>query len=126
MDNISDGLFQGITQFYPGIITIISSLVLMVSLSFKLTLVIVLMTPFCFLIASFITKRSNKMFKEQQKTLGELNGYIEEIVGSQKVVRLLDMKKELRRTFRELIQGFTSVGSLRSFIHHLQIQLQDL
>lgn len=119
MDNISDGLFQGITQFYPGIITIISSLVLMVSLSFKLTLVIVLMTPFCFLIASFITKRSNKMFKEQQKTLGELNGYIEEIVGSQKVVRLFGYEERAQESFSGINSRLYKCGQLAQFYSSL-------
>ncbi|NYC93662.1 ABC-type multidrug transport system fused ATPase/permease subunit [Clostridium acetobutylicum] len=48
MDAISDGLFQGITQFFPAIVTIISSILLMLSLSIKLTGIIILMTPLCF------------------------------------------------------------------------------
>ena len=119
MDNISDGLFQGITQFYPGIITIVSSLVLMVSLSFKLTVIIVLMTPLCFLIASFITKRSNKMFKEQQKTLGELNGYIEEIIGSQKIVRLFGYEKRSQESFSEINGRLYKCGQLAQFYSSL-------
>ncbi len=119
MDNISDGLFQGITQFYPGIITILSSLILMISLSFKLTAVIVLMTPLCFLIASFITKRSNKMFKEQQKTLGELNGYIEEIIGNQKVVRLFGYEKRAEENFKEINGRLYKCGQLAQFYSSL-------
>jgi ATP-binding cassette subfamily B multidrug efflux pump len=119
MDNISDGLFQGITQFYPGIITIVSSLILMMSLSFKLTAVIVLMTPLCFLIASFITKRSNKMFKEQQKTLGELNGYIEEIIGNQKVVRLFGYEKRAEENFGEINGRLYKCGQLAQFYSSL-------
>ncbi|MFW2490312.1 ABC transporter ATP-binding protein [Clostridium chromiireducens] len=119
MDNISDGLFQGITQFYPGIITILSSLILMVSLSFKLTAVIVVMTPFCFLIASFITKRSNKMFKEQQKTLGELNGYIEEIIGNQKVVRLFGYETKAEESFGEINGRLYKCGQLAQFYSSL-------
>jgi ATP-binding cassette subfamily B protein/subfamily B ATP-binding cassette protein MsbA len=119
MDNVSDGLFQGITQFYPGIITIISSLVLMLSLSFKLTIVIVLMTPLCFLIASFITKRSNKMFKEQQKTLGELNGYIEEIVGNQKVVRLFGYEERAEENFSGINARLYKCGQLAQFYSSL-------
>lgn len=119
MDNISDGLFQGITQFYPGVITIISSLILMVSLSFKLTAIIVIMTPFCFLIASFITKRSNKMFKEQQKTLGELNGYIEEIIGNQKVVRLFGYEKRAEENFSEINGRLYKCGQLAQFYSSL-------
>lgn len=119
MDNISDGLFQGITQFYPGIITIVSSLILMVSLSFKLTAVIVIMTPVCFVIASFITKRSNKMFRQQQKTLGELNGYIEEIIGNQKVVRLFGYEKMAEENFGEINGRLYKCGQLAQFYSSL-------
>lgn len=119
MDNISDGLFQGITQFYPGIITIVSSIVLMVSLSFKLTVVIVLMTPPCFIIASFITRRSNKMFKEQQKTLGELNGYTEEIVGNQKVVRLFGYEERAEENFSGINKRLYKCGQLAQFYSSL-------
>ncbi|GAA0076071.1 ABC transporter ATP-binding protein [Clostridium sp. CTA-5] len=119
MDNISDGLFQAITQFYPGIITILSSIILMIILSFKLTVVIVLMTPLCFLIASFITKRSTKMFKEQQKTLGELNGYIEEIIGNQKVVRLFGYEKRAQESFSEINGRLYKCGQLAQFYSSL-------
>ncbi|MFL0250812.1 ABC transporter ATP-binding protein [Clostridium neuense] len=119
MDNISDGLFQGITQFYPGIITIISSLILMLFLSVKLTCVIVLMTPLCFFIASFITKRSNKMFKEQQKTLGELNGYIEEMIGNQKVVRLFGYEERAQEDFSKINGRLYKCGQLAQFYSSL-------
>lgn len=119
MDNISDGLVQGMTQFYPGIITIISSLILMVSLSFKLTAIIVVMTPLCFLIASFIAKRSNKMFREQQKTLGELNGYIEEIIGNQKIVRLFGYEGKSQEAFSEINGRLYKCGQLAQFYSSL-------
>lgn len=115
MDNISDGLFQGITQFYPGIITILTSLILMLSLSIKLTIVIVLMTPLCFFIASFITKRSNKMFKAQQKTLGELNGYTEEMIGNQKIVKLFGYEKRSEENFSKINARLYKCGQLAQF-----------
>ncbi|MDD3224465.1 MAG: ABC transporter ATP-binding protein [Clostridium sp.] len=119
MDNISDGLFQGITQFYPGIVTIVSSLILMLTLSVKLTIVIVIMTPLCFLIASFITKRSSKMFKEQQNTLGELNGYIEEIIGNQKVVKLFGYEERSQESFGEINGRLYKCGQLAQFYSSL-------
>lgn len=119
MDNISDGLFQGITQFYPGIVTIVCSLILMFTLSVKLTIIIVLMTPLCFLIASFITKRSNKMFKEQQNTLGELNGYIEEVIGNQKVVKLFGYEERSQENFKKINGRLYKCGQLAQFYSSL-------
>jgi len=119
IDAISDGLLQGITQFYPGIVTIISSLVLMFALSVKITLVILLMTPLCFIIASFITSRSNKMFKEQQKTVGELNGYIEEIIGNQKVVKVFGYEKRSEEKFKEINRRLYKCGQQAQFYSSL-------
>ncbi|KNF09042.1 ABC-type multidrug transport system, ATPase and permease component [Gottschalkia purinilytica] len=119
IDAISEGLFQGITQFYPGIITIISSLVLMFALSVKITLVILFMTPLCFIIASFITNRSNKMFKEQQKTVGELNGYIEEMIGNQKVVKAFGYEKRSEAKFKEINNRLYKCGQQAQFYSSL-------
>jgi ABC-type multidrug transport system fused ATPase/permease subunit len=112
IDAISDGMFQGISQFYPGIVTILGSLVLMIILSPKITIVILIMTPLCICIASFITTRSNKMFKEQQKTVGELNGYVEEIIGSQKIVKAFGYEKRSQETFKEINGRLYKCGQL--------------
>lgn len=119
IDSISDGLFQGITQFYPGIITIVSSLILMMGLSVKITIVIIVMTPLCFLVASFITRRTNKMFKEQQKTVGELNGYIEEIIGNQKVVKAFSYEKRSEKKFNEINKRLYKCGQQAQFYSSL-------
>ena len=119
IDSISDGLFQGITQFYPGIITIVSSLILMLILSVKITIVIIVMTPLCFLVASFITGRTNKMFKEQQKTVGELNGYIEEIIGNQKVVKAFGYEKRSEKKFNEINKRLYKCGQQAQFYSSL-------
>ena len=102
IDAISDGLFQGITQFYPGIVVITGSLIIMLMLNVKITLVILIMTVPCFFITSFITNRSNNMFKEQQKTLGELNGYTEEIIGNQKIVKAFSYEQPSQKIFQEI------------------------
>ena len=84
---ISEGLLQGINQLFSGIVIIFGSLGFMISLSIPITLIVVLITPLCFYIASFIAKRSNKMFRDQSIVIGELNGYVEEIIGNQKIVK---------------------------------------
>lgn len=119
IDAISDGLFQGITQFYPGIITIVSSLVLMLTLSVRITVVILVMTPLCFWVASFITKRTNNMFKNQQKTVGELNGYIEEIIGNQKIVKIFGYEKRSQDKFGEINNRLYKYGQKAQFYSSL-------
>jgi ABC-type multidrug transport system fused ATPase/permease subunit len=119
IDAVSDGLFQAITQFYPGIVTILSSLILMLYLSVKITLVILIMTPFCFIIASYITKNSNKMFKQQQNTIGELNGYIEEIIGNQKVVKAFGYEERSQKQFEKINDKLYGFGQKAQFYSSL-------
>ena len=96
MEYISEGIFQSVTQFVTGIISIAGSLVFMFILNPFITLVVIVMTPITFFIASFITKRSSRLFKEQSRLNGELNGFVEEMVGSQKVVKAFNYEESAR------------------------------
>lgn len=119
MEFISDGIYQAITQFLSGIVAIIGSLTFMCILSVKITLVVILMTPVCFLIASFITTRSNSLFKEQSKTIGELNGYIEEIISNEKVVKAFGYEKRSEEKFREINGRLYKCGRWAQFYSSL-------
>lgn len=96
---ISDGVLQVIRQLFTGIATLIGSFVLMMRLNWSITLVVVLLTPLAFLLANFIVKNSNKMFKLQQKTLGEMNGFAREYIDGQKTVRANAMESDGIGTF---------------------------
>lgn len=119
MEFISDGIYQAITQFLSGIVAIIGSLTFMCILSVKITLVVILMTPVCFLIASFITTRSNSLFKEQSKTIGELNGYIEEIISNEKVVKAFGYEKRSEEKFGEINGRLYKCGRWAQFYSSL-------
>lgn len=86
MDAVSDGLLQGFSTLITGIITIIGSIVLMLYISPIMTLVVLVSAPITYGVARFITTRSQRMFREQAKILGSLNGYVEEMIGGQRVV----------------------------------------
>ncbi|MEK3699234.1 ABC transporter ATP-binding protein [Paenibacillus sp. FSL R10-2199] len=87
MDAVSDGLLQGFSTLLTGIVTIAGAIGLMLYISPVMTLVVLLSAPATFFVARFITIRSQQMFREQAKILGGLNGYVEELVGGQKVVQ---------------------------------------
>lgn len=87
MDAVSDGLLQGFSTLLTGIVTIAGAIGLMLYISPVMTLVVLLSAPATFFVARFITMRSQQMFREQAKILGGLNGYVEELVGGQKVVQ---------------------------------------
>lgn len=119
IDAVSDGLLQGITQLFSGIITIIGALIFMLILSPKITIVVIIMTPLCFLIASFITTNSNKMFRTQQRTLGELNGYIEEIIGNEKLVKAFGYETPTIDKFKAINDQLYECGQKAQFYSSL-------
>ena len=85
-DAVGDGLLQGITQLFSGIIMIVCTLAFMIAMNFFIAIVVVIITPLSMFVAAFITRLSQKQFKLQSETQGEISAYINEYVGQQKLV----------------------------------------
>lgn len=119
IENISEGIYQSVTQFFTGVISIVGSLIFMFVLNPWITLIVIIMTPVTFLIASFITRRSSRMFKEQSRVNGELNGYIEEIIGSQKVVKAFNYEERAQKHFEEINGRLYKCGRWAQFYSSL-------
>jgi ATP-binding cassette subfamily B protein len=81
---ISDGLLQGFTQFFSGIITIIGTLVFMMVINYRIAIVVVILTPLSFIAASKITKASHDSYMKQSKLRGEMVGLAEEMAGTRR------------------------------------------
>ena len=101
-DQFADGLLMGFTQAFTGVLTIIGTLIFMLSLNVWITLVVVLVTPLSFFVASFIAKRTYTMFKLQSATRGEQTALIDEMVGNQKVVQAYGHEKEALDKFDDI------------------------
>ncbi len=86
-DILSDGLLLGFTQLFSGIVTIVFTLIFMFSKNVWITLFVICLTPVSFLVARFIATHSYSMFRKQSETRGRQTALIEEMIGSQKVVR---------------------------------------
>lgn len=110
IENISNSLNQSVTQLLNSVITLIGSLVIMLLLNIPLTAVALLSIPLVLLVTRQITRATRKYFKEQQQHLGELNGYIEEIVGGQKVVKQYGREQDEITRFRAISQQVNRVG----------------
>jgi ABC-type multidrug transport system fused ATPase/permease subunit len=110
IEAISDGLFQGITQIISAVVIIIGCFIFMLTISPVITLVVVLITPLCFFIASFIAKHSKRMYAVQSKTVGELNGYVEEMIGNSKVVRAFGFEENTLEHFKDINGRLYTVG----------------
>ena len=102
VDQFADGLLMGFTQFFSGVMTILGTLGFMLSINVKITLVVVLITPVSFFVASFIAKRTYKMFKLQSETRGEQTALIDEMIGGHKVVSAYCHEEEAVRQFDEI------------------------
>ena len=86
-DTFADGLLMGFTQLFTGVVTILGTLVFMLTLSPRITLVVVLITPVSLLVANFIASRTYSMFRLQSQTRGEQTALIDEVIGEQKLVQ---------------------------------------
>ena len=102
VDQFSDGLLMGFTQLFTGVITILGTLLFMLSVNPWITIVVVLITPVSFFVASFIAKKSYIMFKHQSETRGELTSLVDEMLGHQKVVQAFGHEKESVERFVEI------------------------
>ena len=116
IDFIADGLLQGLTQLFTGVVTIVGTLLFMLSVNPWITIVVVLVTPLSLFVVSFIAKRSHKMFQEQSKTQGELGGYIEEMLGNQKVVKTFSHEAEAQKEFEGINGRLYQCGQKASSI----------
>lgn len=102
VDQLSDGLLMGFTQFFTGIVTIIGTIGFMLSINVWITLVVVLVTPLSFFIARFIAGKTYKMFSLQSKTRGEQTAFIDEMISNQKVAEAYNMNDENLERFDDI------------------------
>ncbi len=102
VDQFADGLLMGFTQLFTGIVTILATLALMLSINWKVALVVIVFTPLSLLIASFISKSTYSMFTRQSECRGEQTSFIDEYVGNQKIVRAFSHEDEAQARFDEI------------------------
>ncbi|QEY34455.1 ABC transporter ATP-binding protein [Caproiciproducens galactitolivorans] len=118
-DTVSDGLLQGFMALLQGIVTILGSIVFMLYLNPAMTVIVVLSAPASFFTARFITNRSQNLFREQAKYLGDLNGYAEEMIEGQKIVKAFLYDKRAIEQFRKINAGLYEAGVKSQFISSL-------
>lgn len=113
VDQFADGLLMGFSQLFTGVITILGTLLFMISINVRITLVVVLVTPVSLFVASFIARRTFSMFMLQSTTRGEQTALINEMIENQKVVQAFSKEKDVMEKFDE-INGRLERASLRA------------
>lgn len=102
VDQFADGLLLGFTQAFTGAMMILGTLFFMLGINVWITLVVVLITPLSFFVASFIARRTYAMFQLQSRTRGEQTAFLEEMVENQRVVQAYGHEKEALEKFDEM------------------------
>jgi len=115
-DNISTTLQQSLTQLITSIVTIIGVIVMMLSISPLLTLIVILTLPLYIVVTMNIAKHSQKHFAAQQKSLGELNGHVEEMYTGHKIVKAYGREDESIETFNSINDKLYTAGYNAQFI----------
>lgn len=112
---ISDGLLQGFAQLFSGIVTIIGTIIFMLTINVKITIVVIALTPLSFIVASRITKLSRDTFLKQSKLRGEMISLTEELVGNQKTVKSFVYEERAEKRFEAINSQFGKTGVLATF-----------
>lgn len=113
VEQFSDGLLIGFSQLFTGIVTIVGTLLFMLTINVKISLVVILITPVSLFVASFIAKRTYTMFKAQSEKRAEMTSLINEMLGNQKVVQAFGYGSRALERFDEINADLQKV-SLRA------------
>ena len=119
VDQIGDGLLQGLNQLFGGIVTIAGTLVFMLSVSVPMAIAVVLATPLSIAAAALIARVSNKSFVAQQRIQGQLGAHIEEYVGSQRLVSTFCYGERAQERFDAMNAELYAAGEHAQFMGSL-------
>ena len=116
IDNIYDGLQQGVSNLTYAIATLVGVLFMMFKTNWIMSLTSVITTLLGFIIVTIIAAKSKKYFKAQQKNIGELNGYIEEMYSCYNVVKTYNGVDNARKEFKVLNEKLAKSAQKASFL----------
>ncbi|UQD50800.1 ABC transporter ATP-binding protein [Bacillus methanolicus] len=123
VDNISTTLQQSLTQLITAIVTIIGGIIMMLTISPLMTLIVVLTIPLSILVTSMVASRSQKHFIGQQRSLGEVNGHVEEMYTGHQIVKAFGREEKTIRQFEQLNDKLYESGWKAQFISGIMMPL---
>ena len=119
VDTVSQTLNQGLTQIITSVTTLIGILIMMLSISWKMTIVAVMVLPVTIGLVAIVVKKSQKYFVKQQEYLGNVNGHIEEMYTNHTIVRAFNGQKQANEKFEEHNQNLYNAGWKSQFLSGL-------
>lgn len=102
VDQISDGLIQGFSQLFSGVVTVVGTLIFLLTYNWIIALVVVFLTPLSLFVAYFIAKGCHDMFAKQAEKSGALSGLVTEMLSGQRVVKLFGYEKRAEKRFKSI------------------------
>ncbi len=119
VDQFADGLLMGFTQLFTGVLTILGTLGIMFCLNWKITLVVVVLTPLSLFAAKFIASRTYNMFREQSQSRGEQTAFLNEMIDGQKVVQAFGYEARAEERFSTLNEALRKASLRATFFSSL-------
>ena len=123
IDTISTTLSQGLTQVITSVVTLVGIVVMMLTISWVITLVTLVALPLSFVLVQLIVKKSQKYFKGRQEELGHINGHVEEMYGAHTVVKAFGREDNSVARFDEINQRLYTVGWKAEFLSGIMMPL---
>ena len=110
VSQFSDGLLMGFTQLFTGVITILGTIGFMISISVKIALLVVLLTPISLFVAGFIARHTFQMFREQSEKRAQMTSLVEELVGNQRIVQAFSYEARAEERFEAVNEELRVCG----------------
>lgn len=126
VDTISNSLQQSLTQVISSVITFLMLLIMMLTVSPSLTLIAVVTLPFSALISAGVVKKTQKYFKGQQKSTGEMSSHVEEMYGGHNIIKLFNREQQVKDRFDEINEELYHNSRTATFASSIMMPLTSL
>ncbi|MGI6741455.1 MAG: ABC transporter ATP-binding protein [Brevefilum sp.] len=123
VDTVSQTLNQSMTQIITSTATVIGVFIMMLSISWSMTIVATLTIPLSILVIRFVVNTSQKYFRRQQEYLGHVNGHVEEMFGGHIVIKAFNAEEKSVQTFNNLNEILFNSAWLAQFLSHMMMPL---
>ena len=118
-ETMADGLLLGFSQLFTGVLTILGTLILMMTINVKIALIVVILTPLSILIAGFIAKKTHALFKKQSEKRGEQTAFMNEMISAEALVKAYGMETYAIDSFEGINEELSKVALKATFFSSL-------
>ncbi|MGO5075450.1 ABC transporter ATP-binding protein [Clostridium sporogenes] len=125
VDTVSQTLNQSMSQIITSVVTIIGVLIMMLSISWQMTIVALLILPVSMMIIMLVVKKSQKYFKAQQEDLGNINGHVEEIYGGHNIMKAFNREQEAVEEFDKINDKLYSSAWKSQFLSGMMMPIMS-